>query len=87
MQLTGVRLSDPDINKLDSIGDILGALAYVPPPEKLADVIVQREELLNLPNVKVYSRRVTPIDKEVSVGRWKLIENELLERDLPVTGH
>lgn len=43
-------------------------------------------ELLGLPNVKVYSRRVTPIDKEVWVGRWKVIEAELIKRGLPVTG-
>lgn len=43
-------------------------------------------ELLNLPNVKVYGRRVTPIDKEVWVGRWKVIEEELRKRGLPVTG-
>ena len=40
-----------------------------------------------LPNVKVYDRRITPIDKEKMVGRWKVIERELIERDLPVTGH
>lgn len=43
-------------------------------------------ELLHLPNVKVYGRRVTPIDKEVFVGRWKIIEEELRRRGLPVTG-
>jgi hypothetical protein len=26
------------------------------------------------------------IDKEKAVGRWKVIEEELMKRDLPVTG-
>jgi hypothetical protein len=46
-----------------------------------------KEHLLELPNVKIYDRRITPIDKEISVGRWKLIEEELKSRGLPVTGH
>lgn len=42
--------------------------------------------LNDLPNVKFYPRRVTPIDKEKMVGRWKLIVRELEKRELPVTG-
>ncbi|KEF58864.1 uncharacterized protein A1O9_03707, partial [Exophiala aquamarina CBS 119918] len=38
------------------------------------------------PNVMVLSRRETPVDKEKEVGRWKLIEKELIERGLPVLG-
>lgn len=34
----------------------------------------------------MHSRRVGPIDREISVGRWKVIEEELKKRDLPVTG-
>ena len=30
---------------------------------------------------------VVAVDKEKAVGRWKLIEQELKARDLPVTGH
>jgi hypothetical protein len=47
----------------------------------------RRGDLVQLPNVKIYSRRVTPIDKEVEVGRWKVIVKELEKRELPVTGH
>ena len=66
--------------------------AHVSRPAKsrkvLDEIRSQRRggELLNLPNVKVYGRRVTPIDKEVWVGRWKVIEAELRKRGLPVTG-
>ncbi|KAK5047226.1 hypothetical protein LTR84_006748 [Exophiala bonariae] len=38
------------------------------------------------PNVMVLPRRETPVDKEKEVGRWKLIEKELIERGLPVLG-
>lgn len=33
------------------------------------------------------SRRFTPIDKEKETGRWKVIEEELTRRGLPVTGN
>lgn len=38
------------------------------------------------PNVMVLPRRETPVDKEKEVGRWKVIEQELIERGLPVLG-
>jgi len=49
-------------------------------------VIERKGELVSLPNVSVYNRRVTPIDKEKMVGRWKVIVNELEKRELPVVG-
>lgn len=42
--------------------------------------------LTSLPNVVISQRRVTAIDKERSLGRWKVIEHELRERGLPITG-
>jgi len=47
----------------------------------------QKEDLITLPNVSVFAKRVTPIHKEKSIGRWKLIEKELEARELPVTGN
>ncbi|CAI4213421.1 unnamed protein product [Parascedosporium putredinis] len=79
-------------------GQYIPDAKLAPKARKLIDVIQQQHQraqadaskagndLLNLPNVKVYSRRVTPIDKEVWVGRWKVIEAELRKRDLPITG-
>jgi len=64
----------------------LSILVKPPPAKKLAEVIAQKRELLSLPNVTVYPRRVTPIDKEKMVGRWKVIVNELDKRDLPIVG-
>ena len=41
---------------------------------------------LDLPNVTFSGRRVTPVDREKQVGRWKVIEEELEKRNLPVLG-
>lgn len=62
-------------------------LASKPPKaKKLAEVLQQRGDLDQLANVKLHGRRQTPIDKETAVGRWKVIEEELRLRGLPVTG-
>ncbi len=57
-----------------------------PKPKRLAEEIQSRRDLLSLPNVAVYDRRITPIDKDQMVGRWKVIVKELEKRQLPVTG-
>ena len=41
--------------------------------------------MLSIPNVKFVPKRVTVVDKEKEVGRWKVIEFALKERGLPVT--
>jgi hypothetical protein len=62
----------------------LGAIK--PRPKNLAETLVTKTELASLPNVKIMSRRETPVDKEKAVGRWKIIEAELRSRGLPVLG-
>lgn len=57
-----------------------------PKPKKLAEILLGQADLLALPNVEIFERRYTPIDKEKDVGRWKIIERELKERNLPLTG-
>lgn len=42
--------------------------------------------LAHLPNVTIHARRQTSIDRHKEVGRWKVIEEELRKRGLPVTG-
>lgn len=64
----------------------MDALVTPPKPKKLAEQIEQSSILPELPNVKVYPRRVTPVDKEKMVGRWKVIQKELQKRELPVLG-
>lgn len=97
-QLSGQYIPDAKLGPARTAQHILSLVAQPPKARKLIDVIQQQHQraqadaskagndLLNLPNVKVYSRRVTPIDKEVWVGRWKVIEAELRKRDLPITG-
>jgi len=58
-----------------------------PQPKKLAQQLIEKQTPMDLPNVKISSRRVTPIDKEKALGRWKIIEQALQDRGLPVTGH
>lgn len=87
MKLSGTFIPDSKIRSIRTVNDLLNQLVAPPKPTKLVDALVQKGELLNLPNVKVYNRRITPIDREKSVGRWKIIEKELMKRELPVTGH
>jgi len=87
MQLTGIRVPDSAIMPARNAQALLKQLIVPPKPRKLVEALEQKEDLINLPNVSVYAKRVTPIDKERSVGRWKIIEKELQERGLPVTGH
>lgn len=61
-------------------------LVRPPKAKKLAEELAADGVLAGLPNVAVYGRRVTPIDKHKQVGRWKVIVQELEKRGLPVTG-
>lgn len=87
LQKEGVRFSDYAVNRADTLNDIRQLLITKPEPKKLAQRLQEGEEIKELANVQVHSRRVTPIDKEKAVGRWKIIEQELIDRGLPVTGH
>jgi len=86
LQLTGVRVPDPAIKSTKTAQSVLSHLVTPPKPRKLIEALEQKEELITLPNVSVYAKRVTPIDREIAVGRWKIIEKELEARDLPITG-
>lgn len=54
--------------------------------KKLAEILQTRGDLPNLANVKVHEKKIGPIDREIAVGRWKVIEEELKKRNLPVMG-
>ncbi|KAF2019707.1 hypothetical protein BU24DRAFT_489614 [Aaosphaeria arxii CBS 175.79] len=43
----------------------------------------QKPTLAALPNVRFQGKRISPVQKEKEVGRWKVIEYALAERDLP----
>jgi hypothetical protein len=85
LQLTGIRIPDSAIQPSKTAGNFLSHLIKPPKPRKLAEAIPP--QLKGLRNVKVSKERVTPIHKEQQVGRWKLIQEELKDRGLPVTGH
>lgn len=51
-------------------------------PKKLAELLLSNQELANLPNVKISDRKITMVDREREVGRWKVIEEELVERGI-----
>lgn len=86
-QRTGLKISDYALNSAASLRDIRQVLLFKPEAKKLAEALKEEEDIKELSNIKVHSRRVTPIDKEKAVGRWKIIEQELIDRGLPVTGH
>ena len=85
MQVTGRRLPDPDIESIKDSKVLLAHLRKKPKPKRLAETLFS-DEVTDLPNVDVRDRRYTFIDKEKEIGRWKVIEQALTERGLPVTG-
>jgi Ribosomal subunit 39S len=87
MQLTGIRILDSAISSSHTARSLLMHITQKPKPAAVFDALAQRSDLVNLPNVKIFNRRITPIDREKMVGRWKIIEKELNRRELPVTGH
>lgn len=40
----------------------------------------------SVPNVVVHAKKRSSIAKEKEIGRWKIIQDELIARDLPVHG-
>jgi len=87
MQLTGHRLSDPIIQDTNTAGQLLSRVTTPPKPKKLIEAIQRDGRLQQVSNVKISGRRVTSIDKEQEVGRWKVIEYALRERGLPIVRH
>ncbi|KAK4981182.1 hypothetical protein LTR66_010177 [Elasticomyces elasticus] len=87
MQITGRRIPDNTMNDSSRVSILLGALMTKPKPKRLNQDLRARNQLTQVSNVEMSAKRVTPIDKEKKVGRWKVIEEELLRRGLPVTGH
>lgn len=84
MRRTGVIIGDCDISKANTVFD-LHKLITTPKKKapKLVEVIREKGELAKLPNVAISPRRVSRIDEDKRLGRWKLISNELNERGLP----
>ncbi|RYO89241.1 hypothetical protein DL766_004549 [Monosporascus sp. MC13-8B] len=87
-QLTGQLVPDHKLPEVTNVHALLRILQKPPKPQTLTEEILkQRQELVELPNVTFSAKRVTRGDKEKAVGRFKLIEEELRKRDLPLEGH
>jgi hypothetical protein len=85
-QLTGHRIPDGKLLAAVTIEGFLQQLLEPPKVQKLAELVENKAVFKDLANVRVFPRRVTPIDKEQMVGRWKIIVKELEKRELPITG-
>ncbi|KAK2602022.1 hypothetical protein QQS21_004448 [Conoideocrella luteorostrata] len=85
-QLTGTFIPDAKFGAATTIKHLLALAVKQPKPQKLAELLERKHDLQQLANVKVHSRKIGPVEKETALGRWKLIEEELTKRGLPVTG-
>ena len=86
MQLTGTRITDPDISSISTPRALLIHLVKKPKPKKIAEALQQSNAVVHLPNVQILNRRYGPIDRDDEIGRWKVIKQELEQRGLPITG-
>lgn len=85
MQLTGRRIPDPDISAISTPTSLLVHLVKKPKPKRVAEALLHSNRVAELPNVQILDKRYGPIDREIEVGRWKVIKEELEKRGLPVT--
>ncbi|KAI2468226.1 ribosomal subunit 39S-domain-containing protein [Annulohypoxylon bovei var. microspora] len=87
-QLTGHLVQDSQISGITDVKTLLYVVQKQPKPRTLTQEIQEtRQDLVQLPNVFVATKRITRGDKEKMVGRFKLIEEEFKKRELPLTGH
>lgn len=85
-QLTGNAIPDAKLLQITNVRSLIETVTKPPPPTKVYEAVTQSGELDSLPNVTVHARRRTPVDKAVDLGRWKVVEQELEKRGLPVLG-
>jgi hypothetical protein len=86
LQLTGARPSDHLLSSATTLEGLYNAFKIKEKPKKLAQSEQMQSMNTAIPNITVHHRKRSMIDKEKAVGRWKVIEEELMKRDLPVTG-
>ncbi|KAF8535967.1 ribosomal subunit 39S-domain-containing protein [Trichophaea hybrida] len=68
-QLTGQKVPDAVTSQAKTVADILTPLVTPPKAKKLWEELAQIDELVTLPNVKLFSSRIRPMDKERVIGR------------------
>ncbi|KAI1270836.1 ribosomal subunit 39S-domain-containing protein [Xylaria sp. FL0933] len=87
-QLTGQLVPDHQLQSINTVQTLLHVLKKPPKPATLTQELQKRHpDLLALPNVTVAQKRVTKGDKEVALGRFKLMQEEFKKRQLPTYGH
>ena len=84
---TKIQIPDIVMHRATTLKDFQQAILTKPKPKKLSFALLANEELMANRNIQVRGGRQTPVHKDRAVGRWKLIENELVNRGLPVFGH
>jgi hypothetical protein len=86
-QRTGHRLPDSSIAGCTTAGAVHSfILAQNAQKRKLAQELVDDDRgfgLRDRPNVDLKSRRVTRIDQDMAVGRWKITREALAKQGLP----
>ncbi|QDS75628.1 hypothetical protein FKW77_006778 [Venturia effusa] len=95
--ISGIHLTDPAIMRISNAYDLLREAAVLPKQQKLIvrdgeKLIIASSKktakskldlsLLDLPNVKVRSKRPRKEDHEKEIGRWKVTGEELRARRL-----
>ena len=85
LQITGMRVPDYAISS-STMADLYNRLRRLEKPKKVAETPQLQRLKIDAPNVNVFPTRRSSIDKERDIGRWKVIEEELVRRNLPVTG-
>ncbi|KAI1208632.1 ribosomal subunit 39S-domain-containing protein [Annulohypoxylon truncatum] len=87
-QLTGHLVQDFQLAGITSVKTLLHVVLKPPKPKTLTmEIQERRQDLVQLPNVTVATKRITRGDKAKAIGRYKLIEEEYKKRDLPLIGH
>ncbi|OTA56594.1 hypothetical protein K449DRAFT_375345 [Hypoxylon sp. EC38] len=87
-QLTGQLVHDHQLSNISDVRSLLHVVQTPPKPKTLTQEIQERrQDLVQLPNVSIATKRITRGDREKALGRFKLIEEELKKRDLPLEGH
>ena len=84
--MTGRRIPDPDISAITTPKSLFDHLVKKPKAKRIADALLDSNTVTRLPNVQLLNKRYTMIDREIEIGRWKVIEEELKKKNLPIPG-
>lgn len=83
-EITGIRLPDLKMQKASTLDEVRHMLLTKPKSPLFSSGSGERFAVT--PNVQVYSKRRTRVHKDEAKGGWKLIEEGLRQRGLPVWG-